>query len=575
MAKTATTDTEAHVRPGQASLVKWVFWPTAVIVVGLSVITMIKPKLMEVAFQSITSWITSNFGWWYVLLAFVFVVFCVALGLSKKGDIKLGRPGDEPEFSLMSWFALLFAAGMGIGLVFFGVTEPMSHFVEPRPGEDVSGVISDSTEHGGEVATTTANRAQSAMATTFLHWGFQPWAIYVIVGLSLALAIHRRGRPLSVRWGLEPLFGEKRVKGAFGNVIDVIALVGTVFGVSTSLGLGVNQITAGMAHMGWVDESNPWIKYVLIAVVTACVLWSVLTGVSKGMKWLSNTNLVLAGGLLLFLLIVGPTQFLLKEFVQSIGYYLQNYLGLSMNTSAFQGDSGEAWQAGWSTFYWGWWIAWSPFVGVFIARISRGRTVREFILGVMGVPATITFLWFAILGGNAIYREIHKTPGYESIIGPDGAVDSNAALFQMLAQIPGSAMLIVGAMLLSAIFFITSSDSGSLVMAMLATGGDTEPRSWIRAFFAVATSVLAAALLMAGGLEALQAASISVALPFSFVMVLLAIATWKYLGDNVRRNEKLRREAFIEEIGEAYGLETEETGSVTKKSDTWWRGLRK
>lgn len=575
MAKTATTDTEAHVRPGQASLVKWVFWPTAVIVVGLSVITMIKPKLMEVAFQSITSWITSNFGWWYVLLAFVFVVFCVALGLSKKGDIKLGRPGDEPEFSLMSWFALLFAAGMGIGLVFFGVTEPMSHFVEPRPGEDVSGVISDSTEHGGEVATTTANRAQSAMATTFLHWGFQPWAIYVIVGLSLALAIHRRGRPLSVRWGLEPLFGEKRVKGAFGNVIDVIALVGTVFGVSTSLGLGVNQITAGMAHMGWVDESNPWIKYVLIAVVTACVLWSVLTGVSKGMKWLSNTNLVIAGGLLLFLLIVGPTQFLLKEFVQSIGYYLQNYLGLSMNTSAFQGDAGEAWQAGWSTFYWGWWIAWSPFVGVFIARISRGRTVREFILGVMGVPATITFLWFAILGGNAIYREIHKTPGYESIIGPDGAVDSNAALFQMLAQIPGSAMLIVGAMLLSAIFFITSSDSGSLVMAMLATGGDTEPRSWIRAFFAVATSVLAAALLMAGGLEALQAASISVALPFSFVMVLLAIAIWKYLGDNVRRNEKLRREAFIEEIGEAYGLETEETGSVTKKSDTWWRGLRK
>ena len=246
-----------------------------------------------------------------------------------------------------------------------------------------------------------------------------------------------------------------------------------------------------------------------------------------------------------------------------------------MNTSAFQGDAGEAWQAGWSTFYWGWWIAWSPFVGVFIARISRGRTVREFILGVMGVPATITFLWFAVLGGNAIYREIHKTPGYESIIGPDGSVDSNAALFQMLAQIPGSALLIIGAMLLSAIFFITSSDSGSLVMSMLATGGDTEPRSWIRAFFAVATSVLAAALLMAGGLEALQAASISVALPFSFVMVLLAIATWKYLGDNVRRNEKLRREAFIEEIGEAYGLETGETESTTKKSDTWWRGLRK
>ena len=544
------------------------------IVVGLSVITMIKPKLMEVAFQSITSWITSNFGWWYVLLAFVFVVFCVALGLSKKGDIKLGRPGDEPEFSLMSWFALLFAAGMGIGLVFFGVTEPMSHFVEPRPGEDVSGVISDSTEHGGEVATTTANRAQSAMATTFLHWGFQPWAIYVIVGLSLALAIHRRGRPLSVRWGLEPLFGEKRVKGAFGNVIDVIALVGTVFGVSTSLGLGVNQITAGMAHMGWVDESNPWIKFVLIAAVTACVLWSVLTGVSKGMKWLSNTNLVLAGGLVLFLLIVGPTQFLLKEFVQSIGYYLQNYLGLSMNTSAFQGEAGEAWQAGWSTFYWGWWIAWSPFVGVFIARISRGRTVREFILGVMGVPATITFLWFAVLGGNAIYREIHETPDYNSIIGADGAIDSNAALFQMLAQIPGSAMLIVGAMLLSAIFFITSSDSGSLVMAMLATGGDSEPRSWIRAFFAVATSVLAAALLLAGGLEALQAASISVALPFSFVMVLLAIATWKYLGDNVRRNEKLRREAFIEEVGDTFGLETAETESVTKKSDNWWRGLR-
>ncbi|MBO9704325.1 MAG: BCCT family transporter, partial [Arthrobacter sp.] len=502
------------------------------------------------------------FSWWYVLLAFGFVLFCIYLGFSRKGDVKLGRPDHDPEFSLVSWFALLFAAGMGIGLVFYGVTEPLTHFATPKP--------SLAEQHLQPSA-----QAQEAIATTFLHWGFQPWAIYVVVGLALAHAIHRRGRPLAVRWALEPLFGEKAMRGGWGNTIDVVALVGTVFGVATSLGLGVTQISAGLKSLGVIGEDNHWIEYVIIVVVTCFVLWSVLSGVSRGMKWLSNINLILAGALLLFILIVGPTQFLAKEIVQSVGHYLQNWLGMSTDTSAFTGSAGEAWQASWSTFYWGWWMSWAPFVGVFIARISRGRTVREFILGVVLVPALITFVWFGVLGGTAIFHEMNKTAGYTSVIAADGSVDANAALFQVLEQLPAGGLLVVGAIILSAIFFITSSDSGSLVMAMLATGGDTEPRNWIRVFFTLATAALAAALLLAGGLAAIQTLAVSIALPFSVVMILMCVATFKALQRNVRRADRLRREALVADLSEKFGLESDDDAieSGPRSADVWWDGL--
>ncbi|SEB98863.1 BCCT family transporter [Arthrobacter woluwensis] len=546
----------------RTGIARWVFWPTAVIVLAFVTATIISPEGMSVGIAAVQGAIIANFSWWYVLLAFGFVLFCIYLGFSRKGDVKLGRPDHAPEFSLVSWFALLFAAGMGIGLVFYGVTEPLTHFATPKP--------SLAEQHLQPSA-----QAQEAIATTFLHWGFQPWAIYVVVGLALAHAIHRRGRPLAVRWALEPLFGEKAMRGGWGNTIDVVALVGTVFGVATSLGLGVTQISAGLKSLGVIAEDNHWIEYVIIVVVTCFVLWSVLSGVSRGMKWLSNINLILAGGLLLFILIVGPTQFLAKEIVQSVGHYLQNWLGMSTDTSAFTGSAGEAWQASWSTFYWGWWMSWAPFVGVFIARISRGRTVREFILGVVLVPALITFVWFGVLGGTAIFHEMNKTAGYTSVIAADGSVDANAALFQVLEQLPAGGLLVVGAIVLSAIFFITSSDSGSLVMAMLATGGDTEPRNWIRVFFTLATAALAAALLLAGGLAAIQTLAVSIALPFSVVMILMCVATFKALQRNVRRADRLRREALVADLSEKFGLESDDDAieSGPRSADVWWDGL--
>ncbi len=402
--------------------------------------------------------IVQNFSWYYVLVAAFFVAFSIFVGFSKFGDIKLGKDRDEPEFSTGSWFALLFAAGMGIGLVFYGVSEPLSHFADPRPG----------------VTGNEASLAQQAMTQTFLHWGLHAWAIYVVLGLALAYAIHRRGRPVSIRWALEPLLGA-RVKGGWGNTIDVVALIGTLFGVATSLGLGVLQIGAGLESAG-IAESTTVSQIAIIAVITALTIVSLVTGVTKGMKILSNFNLLLAAALLLFILVVGPTQYLLRDFVQSIGAYLQDLVGLSFTVSAQQGAAGEAWQAAWTTFYWGWWMSWAPFVGIFIARISKGRTVRQFVFGVLLVPTALTMLWFAVLGGAAVHQQVNGG----GLVGSDGSVDVEGSLFTLLGDLPAGTVLTFGAILLIGVFFVTSSDSGSLVMAMLASGGDIEPKNWLR-----------------------------------------------------------------------------------------------
>lgn len=515
---------------------RWVFWPAALIIIIFVAFAMILPDTAEALFASIQSKIIGYFNWYYVLIATAFVGFSLWLGFGKFGDIKLGKDDDEPEFSLGSWFALLFAAGMGIGLVFYGVSEPLSHFASPKPG----------------VTGTPAELAQQAQAQTFLHWGVHAWSIYVVIGLALAYAIHRRGRPISIRWTLEPLLGRK-VRGGLGNLIDVVALVGTIFGVATSLGFGVLQISAGLQSAGLIQESIV-LDLAIIAVVTALVLFSVLSGVGKGMKWLSNTNLILAGIFVLTLLVVGPTQFLLRNFVQSTGNYLQNFLGMSFNVSAFTGESGEVWQGLWTTFYWGWWISWAPFVGIFIARISKGRTVRQFVGGVILVPTAVTILWFSVLGGTALYGQLQGTG---NLIGPDGAVDMQGALFGMLSQLPAGSVLTVGAIIMIVIFFVTSADSGALVMGMLATGGDVEPKHWIRIFFTLTTSLLAASLLLSGGLEALKTAAIIIALPFSIILILICWATYRAFSREVRVYEKAQRMAFVDHIGDFYGLEVE------------------
>lgn len=532
----AATKPESTPDKPRRPLAKWVIWPTAIIVIGLSLFAILLPSVAEAFFQTLQTSIVNGFSWWYVLLAVVFVAFSLFVGFSRFGDIKLGKDDDEPEFRLLPWFSLLFAAGMGIGLVFYGVSEPLSHFVTPKPG----------------VEGTPEQLAQSALTQTYLHWGISAWAIYVVVGLALAYAIHRRGRPISIRWALEPLLGRK-VWGAWGNVIDVIALVGTIFGVATSLGLGVLQIGSGLeaAGFGAPDQTT---QVIIIAVITVFVLFSVLSGVTKGMKWLSTFNLLLAAALLLFVLLAGPTQFLLREWVQSIGGYIQNFIGLSFSVSAFQGTAGEEWQAGWTSFYWGWWMSWAPFVGIFIARVSRGRTVRQFVAGVLLVPTLIGILWFAVLGGTALQQELTE-PG--SMLTDDGTVNLQGALFQLFEHLPATGVLTIGAIILIAIFFITSADSGALVMGMIATGGDVEPSRAVRTFFTLMTSVLAIALLIAGGLNALQAAAIAIALPFSIVMLLICWATIVAFQRERRLYDRTQRHAFVDQIGEHYGLEVE------------------
>ena len=515
----------------------WVIGPAAVVTLVFSAFAIIFPTQAETFFGTIQGAIVDGFSWYYVAITAFFVAFCLFLGFSRFGDIRLGRDDDRPEFSTPAWFSLLFAAGMGIGLVFYGVSEPLSHFVTPKPG----------------VEGTTAQLTQSALTQTYLHWGVQAWAIYVVVGLALAYAIHRRRRPLSIRWALEPIMG-RRVRGGWGNAIDAIALVGTLFGVATSLGLGVLQISSGLSAAGFIEEPGIIDQIVIIVVITAAVLFSVLSGVTKGMKWLSTTNLLLAAALLLFVLFAGDTLYLLREWVQSVGAYLQNFIGLSFSVSAFQGTAGQEWQAAWTAFYWGWWISWAPFVGIFIARVSRGRTVRQFVMGVLIVPTLLGILWFAVLGGSALQIEA-ENPG--AMTTADGTVDIEGALFQLFEYLPGTLVLTIGALILIAIFFVTSADSGALVMGMLATGGNPEPSKPVRALFTLITAVLAVALLIAGGLVALQTAAIIIALPFSVVMLLICWALVVAFRRERAAYERAQREQFVERIGEHYGLEVE------------------
>lgn len=535
---------------------RWVFWPAAAVVIVFVAFAMIAPRAAEALFGAVQSTLVNALNWYYVLIAAVFVAFALFLGFSRFGDIKLGKDDDEPEFSRMSWFSLLFAAGMGIGLVFYGVSEPLSHFVDPRPG----------------VAGNPEQLAQLSLSQTYLHWGIHAWSIYVVIGLALAYAIHRRKRPISIRWTLEPLLG-KRVEGGWGHAIDIVALVGTLFGVATSLGLGVLQISAGLDAAGFA-RPNEIGQIVIILVISLCVLASVLSGVTKGMKWLSNTNLILAGLLVLYILAMGQTEFLLRDFVQSIGNYIQNFVGLSFNVSAFQGEAGEEWQAAWTSFYWGWWISWAPFVGIFIARVSKGRTVREFVAGVILVPTLLGILWFSVLGGSALAIELAE-PG--TLVSADGTVDVENALFELFRHIPGTPVLTIGAIVLIAIFFVTSADSGALVMGMIATGGRLDPARWIRAFFVGITALLAIALLLTGGLTALQTAAILIALPFSLIMLLICASTWVAFARERRAYARAERARFLDHIGEYYGLEVEEPSErgVFGRGPKWVRGLQR
>lgn len=537
------------VRIGKGMISPRVFWPALITILAVSVFAIVAPKIAGQTFNAVQDWIVANLGWYYMIIVALFIAVAGSIAFSRLGRIRLGRDDDEPEFGVMSWFAMLFAAGMGIGLVFYGVGEPLTYAtVQPKPGWEGS----------------QAELAGLAMAQTFVHWGLHPWAIYAIIGLSVAYAIHRRGRPVSIRWSLEPLFGN-RVKGWVGDLIDVLAIFGTVFGVATSLGLGVQQISAGMAEIGIVETVDNTLLVVLILVISFIAMLSVVSGIGAGMKWLSNINLSMATLLLVSVLLLGPTLFLLQNFTESIGFYLANFFQMSFDVGAYQRGEATSWFANWTIFYWGWWISWSPFVGIFIARISRGRTVREFIAGVMIVPSLVGFLWFSVMGGSGLYRQLFG----EGDLVENGAVNVESALFKVLGDLPlGTVFSLLGIVLI-AIFFITSSDSGSLVVDMLASGGHPNPPTWSRVLWALLQGVVAIALLLAGGLQSLQAAALATALPFSVVLLLMSWATIKALRIDFKVLDRARKIEQLELVTEHITNELTDSIQENAELESW------
>ncbi|WP_406667085.1 BCCT family transporter [Gallaecimonas sp. GXIMD1310] len=485
-----------------------VFFGSALIIFGFVLFAVLAPKTAGTVFGDIQSWIITNTGWFYILAVAIFLLFVVALAFSDYGRIKLGPDHVDPDFSYPSWFAMLFSAGMGIGLLFFGVAEPVMHFVNPPVGD------------GHTIAA-----AREAMRITFFHWGLHAWAIYAVVALSLAYFSFRHGLPLTIRSALYPLLGE-RIHGPIGHAVDIFAVLGTMFGVATSLGFGVMQVNAGLHYLFSVP-TDLTTQVLLICGITALATISVVLGLDGGIRRLSELNLLLAVLLLLFVLFAGPTVFLLQTLVQNTGSYLSDIVQKTFNLYAYKPD--HSWIGGWTLFYWGWWIAWSPFVGMFIARVSRGRTIREFIIGVLCVPVGFTFMWMTFFGDTAIHMIM--VDGIKSI-GQAVSDDTSTAIFKFLDHLPFSGIMSLLATLLVITFFVTSSDSGSLVIDMITSGGQEEPPVWQRIFWAVTEGAVAIALLVAGGsdgLKALQTLSIASALPFTIIMLAICYGLWKAL----------------------------------------------
>ena len=481
-----------------------VFIISAVAILGISLFGVLDSGDAAVFFQWLQNEIVNRFGWFYILVVAIFLVFMVGLAFSRFGHIRLGPDDSEPEYSYTTWFAMLFSAGMGIGLVFYGVAEPIDHYVNPPVGP------------GG-----TLDAARQSMIITFFHWGVHAWAIYAVIGLSIAFFSFRHNLPLTIRSALYPMLGE-RIHGPIGHAVDIFAVLGTMFGVATSLGLGVMQVNAGVHYLFGVPVSLT-IQIVLIAVITAMATTSVVSGLDVGIRRLSELNLILAIVFMLFVLIAGPTLFLFRALVQNVGQYMSELVNMTFRLYAYKPTE---WLGGWTLFYWGWWISWSPFVGMFIARVSRGRTVREFIIGVLLVPATFTFIWMTVFGNTAIQLDMTAAG---SFIGQAAQDNPPVALFAMLQQLPWSKISAGLGTLLVVTFFVTSSDSGSLVIDMITSGGKPNPPVWQKVFWAVTEGFVAAALLVAGGLNALQTAAIATALPFSIVMLFMCYGLWKGL----------------------------------------------
>jgi choline/glycine/proline betaine transport protein len=523
-------DTERS--PGDTNIRGWGFdvhpivFPVACVVIALFIaLTIAFRSSAEAIFTTVQTGIAATAGWFYVLVMNVFIVVILYFAFSRFGSIRLGGVHAEKEFGDFAWMAMLFSAGMGIGLMFFSVAEPVFHFGTVPPFFD-------------GVETGTAAAGDAALATTFFHWGLHPWAVYALVGLGLAFFSFNRGLPLTFRSIFWPLLGE-RIYGWPGHVIDVLSVMATLFGLSTSLGIGVQQVNAGLAMLSgqFLPAAVPQtvlVQIALIGFITAIATLSVAAGLDGGVRRLSEVNLYMMLLLLGLMLVVGPTLFLLATFVSGIGAYVGVLPSLSFWTET---AGGTGWQSGWTVFYWGWWISWSPFVGMFIARISKGRTVRQFVLAVLLLPSLFSFFWMSTFGGSALFVELETSGSLVAAVNADVAT----AMFEMFAFFPLTVLMSVLGVVLVITFFVTSSDSGSLVVDHLTSGGKHDVPKTQRIFWAVTEGAVAAVLLVGGGLGALQTASIATGLPFAVVLLLMCYTV--YLGLD-REYEILQSDEF-------------------------------
>ncbi len=473
------------------------------------------PDSLGTVFDTALAHITRDFGWFYLWVVLGLVIAALALAFGRYGQLRLGQEDDEPEFSVGAWFAMLFAAGMGIGLVFWGVAEPVSHYTSPPPG----------------ITPGTPEAANAAMRYSFFHWGLHPWAVYSMVALAIAFFQFRRGGAALVSTAVESLpWAPLRRLGPVANVLAVIA---TAFGVAASLGMGALQINSGLAAVAGVPVSTT-AQVVIIAVTTALFLASALSGLGRGIKWLSSANLVMAGLLALAVFLLGPTVAIIDTFTTTLGSYASELVRMSLRMTPFR-DSG--WVGGWTVFYWAWWLSWSPFVGLFIARISRGRTIREFVLGTVLVPTLAAFVWFSVFGGTALHLEIMQgVPMAEAV-----KADVAGALFALFDALPAGTLMAAVATVLVLVFFVTSGDSAVLVLGTMSTGGQADPSARIKVVWGLLVSGMAVVLLLTGGVKAVQTATIVFALPFAAVVVLMVVALWRAVREDGQAEERRER----------------------------------
>ncbi|MBS7662686.1 BCCT family transporter [Pseudomonas lalucatii] len=499
-----------------------VFTISALLSVLFVVLTLALQSEVEPLFTALRNWLTSNLAWFFLGSANIFVLLCVGLILSPLGRVRIGGKEATPDYSYSGWFAMLFAAGMGIGLMFYGVAEPMSHYSSALGGTSVENGVRTDWAPLGAAAGDAEAAASLSMAATIFHWGLHPWAIYAIVALSLALFSFNKGLPLSIRSIFYPLLGE-RVWGWPGHIIDILAVLATLFGLATSLGIGAQQASAGLEYLFGI-ESNDTSMVLLVVGITAIALLSVMAGLDKGVKRLSEINMVLAALLLVFIIAVGPTLAIITGFFSNLGSYLVNLPALSNPI----GREDANFSQGWTAFYWAWWISWSPFVGMFIARVSRGRSVREFLIAVLLVPSLVSVLWMTAFGGTALSQLLGD--GFTGV--QDAALELK--MFAMFGELPLTEISSFVGIVLVIVFFVTSSDSGSLVIDTITAGGKVNAPVPQRAFWAILEGVVAIALLLGGGLVALQAMAVSAGFPFTIVLLVGCISIVKGLMSEPR-----------------------------------------